>query len=230
MKKIKSQQSGFTIVELLIVIVIIGILATIGFVSYKRIVDKGQAAATRNIVQQYSKVLGAFYADNGRYPEYNDLDTAEIAALPEEQNNGGVCIGTGYAHGCGSDLGLGGELQSFNALLSEYVGEKPMTISPHDIPLVIDPGNGVAMNIRGIIYNWMDPLEDGEDAADNGSLNGDNSKSFSFLVYALDEADAQCVGGEVLTIVDFEGNFVTENAKNTLTDNDNTACAVLMPE
>ena len=83
MKKDKSQQSGFTIVELLIVIVIIGILATIGFVSYKRIIDKGQAAATRNIVQQYSKVFGAFYADNGRYPEYNDLDTAEIAALPE---------------------------------------------------------------------------------------------------------------------------------------------------
>ena len=80
MKKSKSQISGFTIVELLIVIVIIGILATIGFVSYKRIIDKGQAAATRNIVQQYSKVLGAFYADNGRYPEYNDLDTAEIAS------------------------------------------------------------------------------------------------------------------------------------------------------
>jgi hypothetical protein len=36
--------------------------------------------------------------------------------------------------------------------------------------------------------------------------------------------------GAVLTIVDFEGNFVTENAKNTLTDNDNTACAVLLPE
>ena len=80
-----------------------------------------------------------------------------------------MCIGTGYAQGCGSDLGLGGELQSFNALLSEYVGQKPMSISPHDIPLVIDPGNGVSMNIRGIIYNWMDPLEDGEDASDNGS-------------------------------------------------------------
>ena len=230
MKQKLQKQSGFTIVELLIVIVIIAILATIGFVSYGRIIDKGQAATTRNVVQQYSKVLGAFYADNGRYPEFSDFDAAEIAALPEGQDNGGVCVGTGYANGCGSDLGLGGELQSFHDLLAEYVGQKPLSISPHDIPLVIDPGNGVSMNIRGVIYNWMEPLGPSGDPEGHGSLNGDKTKAFSFLVYALDEADAQCVGGDVLSITDFAGSFLTEGAKNTLTDNENTACAVLLPE
>jgi len=231
MKNKKLQEFGFTIAELLVVIVVIAILASIGFVSYKRIIDKGQAAATKNIVQQYSKVFGAYYADNGRYPEFADLDQAEANALPENQKNGGVCIGTGYVNGCGSDLGLGGELESFNNLLKEYVGQKPPSISPHDIPLVIDPGNGVSMRIRGVIYNWMDPLDEGEiDDGGNGTLNGDNTKAFSFMVYALDETDAQCVGGEVLSIVDMEGNFVTDGAKNTLHDDENTACAVLLPE
>lgn len=230
MKLKQQKQSGFTIVELLIVIVIIAILATIGFVSYKRIIDKGQAAATRNMVQQYSKVLNAFYADHGRYPDYSDIDPAEAASLPADQQNSGFCLGTGYSNGCGSDVGKSGELQSFHEALSEYVGETPPNISPHDVPLVVDPGSGFSMRLTGIAYNYFDPVEvanwDG-----SGSLNGDPTKAFSIMVYALDEADAECTGGKTLGIYDFQGNFdALEYHRNTLTDNENTACAVLLEE
>lgn len=222
----QQKQSGFTIVELLIVIVIIAILAAIGFVSYKRIMDKGQAAATRNIVQQYSKVLGAYYADNGHYPDLSDLDPAEIAAIPEDHKSGGACLGTGYKDGCGSDFGKNSELQSFHNMLAEYVGKTPPNISPHDVPLVVDPGTGLAMHIVGITYFYFE---------DNGDpLPEDYSGPvlpFSMVLYALDEADAECTGGKTLGIKNLEGNFDSSKYfRNTLTDDENTACVVFLEE
>lgn len=59
---------GFTIVELLIVIVVIGILAAITIVAYSGFQDRAEASKTITAVQAYKKALTMYKLDNGLYP------------------------------------------------------------------------------------------------------------------------------------------------------------------
>jgi len=64
--KIKS--CGFTIVELLVVIVVIGILAAITIVSYAGITNKATQASLQSDLSNSSKLLKMYYTDYGIYP------------------------------------------------------------------------------------------------------------------------------------------------------------------
>lgn len=59
---------GFTIVELLIVIVIIAILAAITLVSYNGITQRAKNTAIISAAEQSYKVIEAYIAANGMYP------------------------------------------------------------------------------------------------------------------------------------------------------------------
>jgi uncharacterized protein (TIGR02145 family)/prepilin-type N-terminal cleavage/methylation domain-containing protein len=59
---------GFTIVELLIVIVVIGILATITIVSYTGINQKATAASQQSDLKNASNTLKLYYTDHETYP------------------------------------------------------------------------------------------------------------------------------------------------------------------
>lgn len=65
---ITIKQRAFTIVELLIVIVIIGILAAITIVSYRGITEKANDASIRADLSNASKKLKLYHADYGSYP------------------------------------------------------------------------------------------------------------------------------------------------------------------
>lgn len=67
-KATKQNQKGFTIVELLIVIVVIGILAAITIVAFNGIQDRTKATAKVNDVKSLQKVIELYYAQNGSYP------------------------------------------------------------------------------------------------------------------------------------------------------------------
>lgn len=67
-----KQQAGFTIVELLIVIVIIGILAAITIVAYNGIQNKATNQSMASAVHAYYSALTAYEVDNGgTYPTGN---------------------------------------------------------------------------------------------------------------------------------------------------------------
>lgn len=68
MKQWATKQKGFTIVELLIVVVVIAILAAITIVSYNGIQARSTDTAVRSDVANLAKRFGAFHADNGFYP------------------------------------------------------------------------------------------------------------------------------------------------------------------
>ena len=63
-----SRFSGFTIVELLIVVVIIGILAAITIVAYNGIQKRAQTAAVSLALNQASKKVQLYQVDNNAYP------------------------------------------------------------------------------------------------------------------------------------------------------------------
>ncbi len=106
---------GFTIVELLIVIVVIGILAAITIVAFNGIQQRAANTKTTSAAAAWIKGVQLYYHDkNGEYP----LVTR-------------ACLGTGYPMGfsgtgttqcrtSASDV----ENTSLNAALSEYMGNK----------------------------------------------------------------------------------------------------------
>lgn len=83
---LNKRQAGFTIVELLIVIVVISILAAITIVAYSGIQAQANNAKTQQALEAWVKDLSLYKTDNGHWP------------------TGTACLGSGYLYGVsGSD-------------------------------------------------------------------------------------------------------------------------------
>lgn len=93
----KNKQLGFTIVELLIVIVVIGILAAITLVAFNGIRDRADAAAIQSDLSNFAKRMEIARAesDTGSYPTSLTaaLDiTVTKSAYDQTQNNFYFCL------------------------------------------------------------------------------------------------------------------------------------------
>lgn len=85
MKRGGQKQTGFTIVELLIVVVVIAILAAITIVAYNGIRDRANASAVSAELQQAAKTLEAYSVVNsGAYP--TTLAAAQQAGVKISSN------------------------------------------------------------------------------------------------------------------------------------------------
>ena len=100
---------GFTIVELLVVIVVIGILAAITIVSYAGISSKATIASLTSDLDNASKQLKLYYIDHGNYPA--TLDGSNCPTGPTDTK---YCLkpspGTTFSY---STLGVATNHQSF---------------------------------------------------------------------------------------------------------------------
>ena len=97
MKKAWAQkQTGFTIVELLIVIVVIGILAAIAIVAYNGVQARAENPKTINSVGAYARAIRSYATINDTYPifAYPCLgpSTADCANVTDST---GACSGAG---------------------------------------------------------------------------------------------------------------------------------------
>ena len=64
----RKPQAGFTIVELLIVIVVIAVLAAISIVAYNGVQSRARDAERRTEMASIEKALELYHLDNGGYP------------------------------------------------------------------------------------------------------------------------------------------------------------------
>jgi general secretion pathway protein G len=63
---------GFTLIELMIVISIIGILASIAVPNYQQWVLRAKEATLGDTLYNFRKTIDDFYADQGKYPDSLD--------------------------------------------------------------------------------------------------------------------------------------------------------------
>lgn len=77
----KIKQQGFTIVELLIVIVVIGILAALVITTFTGIQRKARDTERQTDIKALHSQLEAYYAQNGYYPALAEVNTTTLAGL-----------------------------------------------------------------------------------------------------------------------------------------------------
>ena len=68
-------QQGFTLIELMIVVAIIGILAAVAIPSYQDYTARAQVSEGLSLTSQFKTPLAEYYADKGLY------DAADIVAM-----------------------------------------------------------------------------------------------------------------------------------------------------
>lgn len=81
MLKSKTLQKGFTIVELLIVIVVIGILAGLVLNTFSGVQKRARDTERQTDITSLSTQLEVFYNDNAGYPALADVTTAKLKGL-----------------------------------------------------------------------------------------------------------------------------------------------------
>jgi general secretion pathway protein G len=67
--KRRKQQSGFTLIELIVVVTIIGILAAVAVSNVKWAQTKARESALRHDLFEMRKSIDDYYADKQKYPE-----------------------------------------------------------------------------------------------------------------------------------------------------------------
>ncbi len=81
---------GFTLIEILIVIMIIGILVTLAQPSFQRAVSSAREATLKENLFVMRDVIDQYYADNGKYPQaLTDLvEKGYIRRIPKDPLTG----------------------------------------------------------------------------------------------------------------------------------------------
>ena len=132
---VANRDKGFTIVELLIVIVVIAILAAITIVAYNGIQQRARNSARVSSMQSYVKLLSMYATQNGTYPSFTD----------------GACLGTGYTSGSCANSSIAShpstttEQSGFNTQLAT-IGRLP------DYPKLNANANGSGNEVGAFIY------------------------------------------------------------------------------
>jgi prepilin-type N-terminal cleavage/methylation domain-containing protein len=75
---VPKKETGFTLMEVLVVVSIVAILSTIGILNYKSIIDNSKRGATLDEVKEYGLQEGIARGDTGVFWRLQDLQSATM--------------------------------------------------------------------------------------------------------------------------------------------------------
>ncbi len=172
---VKQKQKGFTIVELLIVIVVIAILATISIVAYSGIQTRARNATNIDTVRKYYKALQLYAAENGEYP-FKTTAVYYCLGSPYPEGNCASRVSTGGVY----SVGTASNNSTFNDLIRPYMGgQLPLTMRDY----VSTEGGGAYIgayyqsNISAVRYFIQDTSCPSLQGAQTGRVGGDSMGS-----------------------------------------------------
>lgn len=202
---------GFTIVELLITIVVIGVLASVTVVAYNGIQDRAYNAQVKTMVRQYIQALSGYLALNGTYPP------VPSQATPGADDR--ICLGEGYADhtndsepDCGNTDFPSIEYEAFNDALSELVS----------LPVVSERELSTPFQTSRFIGATLIRQDD---------FTVDAQPNPYYIMYVLDGSNTDC-GAAVVEQVSNEDPFPSMTPSQnpwSWSDGNTTMCVVALP-
>jgi prepilin-type N-terminal cleavage/methylation domain-containing protein len=236
---------GFTIVELLVVIVVIGVIASVALVSYSGVSQKATEVALQSDTRNAARQIQLFQVENGLYPETIDCEQ------PVSSTN--ICI----------DFSGDTSIQSYTYDNVSYPQTYNLELSNDEIAYAVDEGDQIiiteyspdlsasvgggnpilsiqnyssykAPTNEGIIREWNSGANvyTANDLNAYTSTNGarNDYRDFAFPcpgntvynVHAAIEASASAPGGSVTISLSNDGGntFISSNTTGTLGTND----------
>ncbi|SNB45284.1 type IV pilin protein [Geobacter sp. DSM 9736] len=90
LNKLVKKQKGFTLIELMIVVTIVGILAAIAVPNYKWGIIRAKEAVLRENLYNMRNVLDQFFADQGKFPDSLDelVEKKYMKSIPNDPITG----------------------------------------------------------------------------------------------------------------------------------------------
>ena len=168
---------GFTVIEVLIVIFIIGVLSALVFVNYSGVQDDARNAQKITDLKAWKNVFDTYAARKGGYPDPGP--TSSPTNVDSRDGSYGYCLGTGFPNGkCREYEQPAGELtynESDNAdLMTELKTVVPNLPTGPKIP--VGGGVGPFVSFRpeseGGNIHMITFLKSSEDTCPNNLLTG----------------------------------------------------------
>ena len=132
-----TKSSGFTLLELLLVVAIIGILSAVGTVTYSGYVKSAKRTTAQNIVQQIGLAQTEEYSNSGSYvvnkqaDESEDLSAEETRCNPTKSTSDALESGLFFGDDIITDkndfeICVVGSVTSYKVIAAEHKGRDPI--------------------------------------------------------------------------------------------------------
>ncbi|MCX5708099.1 MAG: prepilin-type N-terminal cleavage/methylation domain-containing protein [Candidatus Omnitrophica bacterium] len=134
-------KKGFTLLELLIVIIIVGVMATLGLTQYTAVVERSRGAEARQILGQLRSVCAALYMDGNNVSMCTDGNLGLGNAAGQIPNT--LCNQSHFFRYIQTAVTQPDQI-SFQALRCTADGKSPQHTGGGTVTLVVDYGAGTA--------------------------------------------------------------------------------------
>lgn len=202
MLKSNRIRDGFTIVELLVVIVVIGILAATSYVVYSGVQKRAYNVQTLSTVKAYITGLNVYSIEKNTYP-----------SVP-----GSVCLGAGYTDVNGDGAGDCGDIGSGEMVRENAAFNQQLLSVMSSLPSAVNTRTKATFSgnpwVGATLTRWDDFMVDGK-------------RSPYFVKYVLEGSNENC-GLRAVSVRTGSSypDMVSNGAVNTWWDAQSTTCVV----